>query len=324
MRSLRAVAVLASAVVVAATLGAAPTPADAGALPAVVSPAHGRVATAPASRRTAQEISSYWTPARMRAAVPVEQLVDGLTRSLGLDRSAAPTRRTSTRIAPRQVRAPRSTGKLFFRVDGLDAVCTASAINTKRRNQVITAGHCVHTGPHVGLLQQPHFYSDWVYVPRYRNGQAPYGKWVANNAYAFDGWVQHEAFKYDQAILSFRRHGRHRLVDVTGGNDVVWGKHQREWGVRIWGWPAEEPYDGETAKRCDGRTVVFHDTHDASMHDCDLTGGASGGPWLLPRGRTANSGRIWAVTSRRVLDRPVLLARPIPREMRRMIREANR
>ncbi|MEZ0580748.1 serine protease [Nocardioides sp. MH1] len=305
-------------------MSAAPTPADArsGARTAAVPARHAVVTEAPTAAGTAREISSYWTSARMRAALPIEQLVDGLTRSLGPGRSAEHAARARTR--PRQVRAPRSTGKLFFRVDGADAVCTASAINTKKRNQVITAGHCVHTGPDVGLLQQPHFYSDWVYVPRYRNGHAPYGKWVANNAYAFNGWIEHEAFRFDQAIISFKRHGRHRLVDVTGGNDVVWGKPQREWGVRIWGWPAEDPFDGETAKRCDGRTVPFHDSADASMHACALTGGASGGPWFLPRGRTANSGRIWAVTSRRVLERPVLLARPIPSEIRRMIRAANR
>lgn len=319
MRTIRASAAVAAAALVTTMLGVLPTSADAHASGRPTTAHDGaRVAVAPLARRTAREISAYWTPARMRAAVPVERLVEGL--ALG---RAAPAH-ASTRTAPRVVRAPRSTGKLFFKVDGLDAVCTASAINTRRRNQVITAGHCVHTGPNVGLLQQPHFYSDWVYVPRYRNGTAPYGKWVATNAYAFQGWIEREAFRFDQAILTLERHGRHRLVDVTGGNDVVWGRHQREWGVRIWGWPAEEPYDGETAKRCDGRTVRFKQTADAAMHACDLTGGASGGPWFLPRGRTANSGRIWAITSRRMLDRPVLLARPIPREIRRMIRAANR
>lgn len=315
MRIFRAVPLLASSVLLTGALSAATMSADAR---ETTAGARGQVAAAPAARRTAEEIRAYWTPARMRAAVPVEQLVDGLA----LGRATAPSS-TTTRTT-QDVRAPRSTGKLFFKVDGLDAVCTASAINTRKRNQVITAGHCVHTGPNVGLLQQPHFYSDWVYVPRYRNGKAPYGTWVADNAYAFQGWVEREAFRFDQAILTLEPHGRRQVVDVTGGNDVVWGKRQREWGVRIWGWPAEEPYDGETAKRCDGRTVRFKETADAAMHACDLTGGASGGPWLLPRGRTANSGRIWAITSRRMLDRPVLLARPIPREIRRMIRSANR
>ena len=280
-----------------------------------------QVATAPESPRTAREVRRYWTSARMAAAVPIEDVVPGLTLS-GPATGAAPTQ---DRTGPRNVRAPRSTGKLFFSDNGADYVCSAAAIQTKKRNQVITAGHCVHTGPHPeGLLQQPHFYSDWLFVPRYRNGRAPFGRWVGTSAWAFNGWIEHERFRFDQAIVSFARRGRERLVDAVGGNEVVWGKRQREWGVRIWGWPAEAPYDGETARRCDGRTTRFEDTADAAMRQCDLNGGASGGPWFLPRGRTINTGRIWAVTSRRILTEPVLLARPIPREIRRMIRAANR
>ncbi|KAA1416432.1 hypothetical protein F0U44_19155 [Nocardioides humilatus] len=322
MRTIRAFSALAAAALVSTTLNVAAEADPGGSSPrstAVVT-SRGHVSAAPTGRRTAREVRSYWTSARMRAALPIEDLVDGL--SLGSSGGNG-SGDDATRTAPRDVRAPKSTGKLFFNVNGADAVCTASAIDTKKRNQVITAGHCVHTGPNVGLLQQPHFYSDWLYVPRYRNGRAPLGEWVANNAWAFDGWINDEDFTFDQAIVAFKRHGRKRLVDETGGNEVVWGKAPREWGVRIWGWPAEAPYDGETAKRCDGRTVRFEEGEDASMHDCPLTGGASGGPWLLPRGRTDNTGRIWAVTSRRVLDDPILLARPIPSEMRRMIRTAN-
>jgi V8-like Glu-specific endopeptidase len=299
------------------------TTADAGPVPTstAVGSSDGTVVAAPEdarSQRSARAVRRYWTSERMRAAVPIEELLPSLTGSTSYDET------TAQRTAARRVRPPRTSGKLFFNVDGANAVCSAAAIRTKKRNQVITAGHCVHTGPNVGLLQQPHFYRDWVFVPRYRNGRAPYGKWVSNNAWAFNGWVEREAFRFDQAIISFkRRHGR-RLVNVIGGNEVVWGKDPRQWGTRIWGWPAQAPYDGETAKRCDGRTTQFEDTADAAMHNCPLTGGASGGPWFLPRGRTANTGRIWAVTSRRLLDRPVLLARPIPREIRRMIRTANR
>jgi V8-like Glu-specific endopeptidase len=283
-------------------------------------PPGGHVVSAPAPR-TAREVRRYWTPERMAAAAPVEDLLPDLAVP-GPDASSS---RGPHRPEPTKVRAPRSTGKLFFSDNGLDYVCSAAAIDTRRRNQVITAGHCVHTGPHPeGLLVQPHYYSDWLFVPRYRNGNAPLGRWAATSVRTFRGWTDQESFRFDQAIISFARRGRQRLVDVVGGNEVVWGKRQRERGVRIWGWPAEAPYDGETARRCDGRTTRFEDTADAAMRQCDLNGGASGGPWFLPRGRTTNTGRIWAVTSRRIIGRPVLLARPIPREIRRIIRAANR
>lgn len=315
-------ALVVSALVSATLATAVARPAGAGApgsgAPDVSSP--GQVVAAPAAELSARAIRRYWTPERMAAAVPVEDLLPSLVDSTSYDVAATPA---PERTAPGQVRAPRTSGKLFFRVDGGDAVCSAAAIKTKKRNQVITAGHCVHTGPNVGLLQQPHFFSDWVFVPRYRNGLAPFGRWVATNAFAFNGWIENESFRHDQAIISFQRRNGRRLVDKVGGNEIVWGKDARQWGVRIWGWPAQSPYDGETAKRCDGRTTPFEDTPDAAMHNCDLTGGASGGPWFLPRGRTTDTGRIWAVTSRRLLTSPVLLAHPIPGEIRRMIRTAN-
>lgn len=303
--------------------GVMPTTADAGpGRPSTVAAADpGGVVAAPEPLRTAREVRRYWTRARMAAAVPIEELVP----SLGASTSGADApRRTPGRAG---VRTPRTTGKLFFNVDGGAAVCSAAAIKTEKRNQVITAGHCVHTGPNPGgilLPPDPHFYSDWLFVPRYRNGAAPFGRWVANGAWAFTGWIENEAFKFDQAIISFKKRNGRRLVDQVGGNEVVWGKDQRQWGTRIWGWPAEAPYDGETPQRCDGRTVPFENSADAAMNECDMNGGASGGPWLLPRGRTVNTGRIWAVTSRRVIGEPILLARPLPREIRRMIRSANR
>ncbi|RHW24143.1 hypothetical protein D0Z08_25835 [Nocardioides immobilis] len=317
------VALLAVGTLVTGTLvGTTPTSAAPGATaPSVVGSSDTDVVAAPQAMDRAREIRRYWTPERMAAAVPIEELLPSLGGSTTYGDTQA---RDQQRTAQRGVRVPRTAGKLFFRVDGGDAVCSAAAIKTKRRNQVITAGHCVHTGPNVGLLQRPHFYSHWVFVPRYRKGRAPLGRWVANNAYAFNGWIEREAYRYDQAIISFKRRDGRRLVDRVGGNEVVWGKRPRHWGVRIWGWPAQSPYDGETARRCDGRTTRFEGTSDAAMRECDLTGGASGGPWLLPRGRTVNTGRIWAVTSRRLLARPVLLATPIPREIRRMIRAANR
>lgn len=324
----RGFAALVAGVLVSTTFsGAVATSADAGPPERTVVAAGPRdVTVAPQPARTAREIRRYWTRARMAQALPIEDVVAGLAVTGSPDDAAgdAAVDQDRQRGAGRSGRVPRTAGKLFFSDNGADYVCSAAAINTRRRDQVITAGHCVHTGPNVGLLQQPRFYSDWLFVPRYHRGRAPDGKWVARTAWAFTGWVEDESFRYDQAIVAFRKHNGRRLTDVVGGNDVVWGKPQRRWGVRIWGWPAESPYDGETAHRCDGRTTPFEDSGDAAMHQCDLNGGASGGPWFLPRGRTVNTGRIWAVTSRRLILRPVLLAHPIPHQIRRMIRTANR
>lgn len=321
MGALRRSAAVVVGVLVSATLsGVTQTTAGAPSSAAVAS-RPGDVLAAPKAPESARAIRQYWTRERMAAAIPIEEILPGFAGSTSYD-DAGERDSLRTAVRPRQV--PRTVGKLFFSDRGDDYVCSAAAIKTRKLNQVITAGHCVHTGPNVGLLQQPRFYSNWVFVPRYHRGRAPDGRWVSRRAWAFKGWVQNESYRHDQAIVAFKRRNGRKLVNVVGGNEVVWGKPQRRWGVRIWGWPAEPPYDGQTARRCDGRTTPFQDTRDAAMHNCRMNGGASGGPWYLPKGRTKNTGRIWAVTSRRLLERPVLLARPIPREIRRMIRTANR
>lgn len=316
----RITALLAGVLVAATLSGVTPTSAGADAPTSAAAESRpGDVVAAPTQAgRAVRETRRYWTLKRMTEAIPIEDVVPGLTdtTSYALDRASQGT-------AVRRRDVPRTVGKLFFSDGGADYVCSAAAIKTPKANQVITAGHCVHTGPRVGLLQRPRFYSRWIFVPRFHRGRTPDGRWVASNAWAFNGWVENESFRYDQAIIAFKRRDGRKLVDVVGGNEVVWGKSQRHWGVRIWGWPAQDPYDGRTAQRCQGRTTQFENTPDAAMHHCPLNGGASGGPWYLPRGLTKNTGRIWAITSRRLLARPVLLARPIPSEIRRMIRTAN-
>jgi len=281
--------------------------------------APGGVQAAPRPPRNARTARQYWTVERMAAAIPIEEVLPNLTVSTSYD-GARESRGTSGPVPPRRV--PRTVGKLFFSDGAGDYVCSAAAIRTRKLDQVITAGHCVHTGPNASLV--PHFYRNWVFVPRYHRGRAPEGRWVARRAWAFNGWIQNESFRHDQAIIAFKRRDGRKLVRAVGGNEVVWGKPQRRWGVTIWGWPAQSPFTGQTARRCDGRTTPFQDTRDAAMHNCRMNGGASGGPWFLPRGRTRNTGQVWAITSRRLLERPVLLAQPIPREIRRMIRTANR
>jgi V8-like Glu-specific endopeptidase len=66
-----------------------------------------------------------------------------------------------------------AAGKLFFNEPGGSFICSASLI---KRGIVVTAAHCV---ANYGKSQ---FYSDWQFVPGYRNGSAPYGVWTVKQA----------------------------------------------------------------------------------------------------------------------------------------------
>ncbi len=289
----------------------APAPVDS---PRTASPSSdSSVVVSPAGQKTSREVRDYWTPERMANAEPIElPSVDG-------DDAAAPDNAPADTTERSRIRVPKTAGKLFFSTSSGDAVCSAAAIKTKRRNQVITAGHCVNAGPWGG----GEWFGNFVFVPRYNNGRAPNGVWVGTRAYAFTGWIERGTFGYDQAIIKFKARNGRKLVGAVGGNRLKSGASQRQRGVRIWGWPAEAPYNGETAKRCDGRTTRWPGTRDARMR-CPMNGGASGGPWLLRKGRHKNTGIIWAVTSRRTTSGPkYLLAAPLPRAIWKMVRVAN-
>ncbi|GAA4099023.1 trypsin-like serine peptidase [Nocardioides kongjuensis] len=252
--------------------------------------------------------TAYWTRRRMRAALPLD-----------LDPSGAVITSSADAAAPAQpaVTPPglRSTGKLFFRDPRTSQgyVCSASSVNTPERNLVVTAGHCVYSTRDgcVLLCTARHYFSDFVFVPSYDHGTAPYGQWTGVRAITQQAWIADEDDGHDQAFLAVAPVGGVNLVDVVGGNGLAWNYPAREDGVRVVGWPAQAPYDGQSRQECSGATTVSQvtDPTDAQI-SCPLTGGASGGPWFL-RMASADTGFVFAVTSRRPADgTPLLFAMP--------------
>lgn len=185
---------------------------------------------------------------------------------------------------------PIVAGKLFLTDEkGKDHVCSASALNTPSKNVIATAAHCVHGGKGGG------WYSNIAYVPGYYDGAAPYGVWRLRSVRVFDAWRVNTDWRRDQAFISVWPNGGRNLVDVTGGNGFVWNASRWQAHVRIWGWPAEKPFDGRRPQKCDGATYDAT-SGDAGMF-CGLNGGASGGPWIKDM-NWPDMGYLMAVTSR--------------------------
>lgn len=270
-------------------------------------------------------VTRYWTADRMASATPLDLGPDGT--------AASASGGTARAAAAQEVAAPRSVGKLFFSDATSDYVCSAATVNTAGKNVVITAGHCANTGGTSGGLlgggllgggllgggscKPGTTFSNFLFVPRYDEGAAPDGKWVGTRAIIHREWVERcDAFAYDQALIEMAPRNGRQLVDVVGGNGLAIGFPGRQNDVRIWGWPAQAPFDGETSQRCAGPTVA--DGGDARM-ECDLTGGASGGPWFISMA-SRNVGYIWAVTSRRTLvGTPYILAAPLSSNIRSLV-----
>jgi hypothetical protein len=292
------------------------------------SAAPGRVSSVSAPRSATASSGGAWTRYRMRHATPYTlpasaasttttqvggATTDGATGTAPTDPShgvlSRPT--VSTAASSRRV-VPRTAGKLFFSLNGGDYVCSASSVNSKTKNLVVTAGHCVYD-PSTASWGY-----DFAFVPRYHDGHAPEGVWRWRKAWAFNAWMANEDFQYDQSLIKMRPRHHHRLVKVVGGNGLAWGYPVKQRSVTIWGWPAESPYDGSKAVRCHGRTHHWYAGSPEAITHCPMTGGASGGPWLV-HPLNANLGYVFAVTSRRTVSSPHLLSDPNPSVMADML-----
>ena len=63
-------------------------------------------------------------------------------------------------------------GKVFFSDGSANYVCSGTALTSGNESVVWTAGHCVNEGPGA-------FYTNWAFVPAYKDGARPYGTWTA-------------------------------------------------------------------------------------------------------------------------------------------------
>lgn len=79
------------------------------------------------------------------------------------------TARADLSIATNTAYPYRASGKLFFNNGASTFVCSASLI---KRGVVVTAAHCV------SAFGQRRFYTNFRFVPGYRNGIAPFGTWT--------------------------------------------------------------------------------------------------------------------------------------------------
>jgi V8-like Glu-specific endopeptidase len=196
-----------------------------------------------------------------------------------------------------------TVGKLFFSINGSPFVCSASVI---QRRVVATAGHCVHSGTAAG------FHSNWVFVPAFRDGVAPFKQWfwryvITTGTWAGGGGGVPNAADY--AMIEFADQSL-----TTGGPVVKLGN------VTGWlGWQTLSLANNHTSKlgypcnldSCQKMQNVtstsFRTTSPNNVeYGSDARGGSSGGPWVqnfatlaVGGGTGSNTGqnRVVGVTS---------------------------
>ncbi len=226
-----------------------------------------------ATRATAAQVDSYWTPQRLAAAKPMPAPPQtGATKSEpagtptfvhGTTPSGATTMGTDASVWV-------TVGRLVFTVPGKgDYICTGTVISSNNRDVISTGRHCVVDTSTWTV------YSNFRFAPAYNNGSTPYGWWT----WRYAGWrVDDTGAGGDNAFIVLNTGGNNNghVQDAVGstGLGFNWGLSSYAYGLGIPGstnyavWCGGTPYNGPSGG--------------VQIANCNgLSGGASGGPFVV-------------------------------------------
>ena len=245
-------------------------------LACTAAPAEARVVAQDTGQSSAS-VHRYWTGERMREAVPAERSRPDARAGKG----GTTTSGATSLEAP--LPYPTAHGKVFFTENGVNYVCSGTALASTNESVVWTAGHCVNDGP-------GDFVTNFLFVPVYRDGAAPYGRFAASRLLTTSGWQNSGDFGVDvgAAVVGANENGL-SLNDAVGGRSIVFNATRNQ-TYKLYGYPAARKFSGQRMRLCDtawSRNDASTDP-DAMGVPCDMTGGSSGGGWITSAGALAS------------------------------------
>jgi len=239
---------------------------------------------------------------RSQAAVPLSRMVEAIDDEIApqeygtYDHPFSTSRVDLEGYPLSRVYPYRAAGKLFFKDGIYSYVCSASLI---KPGVVVTAAHCVSE------YGENRYYSDFNFIPAYKNGKTPYGQWSATHVLAPSGYLTGSdgcsvVCPNDVAVLVLKPKGADPTYagDLTGYLGYAWGAYSfaafSEFGgntvaqLTQLGYPVSHD-SGHLMQRTESTGYVssapdFFNTVIGSRQ----TGGSSGGPWVANIGEVAS------------------------------------
>lgn len=246
----------------------------------------------------AEAVRAYWTPERMRHAEyrggglsqgAVEHVRRQVADPSGEPGSVPPAAASRSGPPTAAAEIPTRVGRILYvdPFDGKDKACDGNALNSGSRRLVVTSGSCVFSrAAHAWM-------NNWVFVPGYFRGSAPYGKFVGDWGYTFNAWIDDGNANYDFGLATTHPNesGR-RLVDAVGGDGFAWNQ-PKDLFMGANGYTV----NGQTPAGCGGytRPASFGGIE---MYCAPSDGGFSrGGRWLMNVDPNTTLGYVNGVTS---------------------------
>lgn len=255
----------------------------------------------PATLRSGDD---YWTPERMRAAPPLA----APARTAGaapstpfaageqVDIAPTPTATTKRLFPPYATTAAKqqtwksgglvakTAGKVFGTGgNGKDFVASGNVVNSADGDVVVTVAHALMDG-------EGRWSKNLVFVPAYKNGAAPYGKFPARTMFMWSGYYKDGAHvpPFDFGMLVVKPVKGKTVVKTVGGQGIRFNSTAARPSNLLLGYPSNGN-GGKTLQYCSGASVNPAYGMKYAMI-CDMGGGSSGGPWFQDFNKTTGTG----------------------------------
>jgi V8-like Glu-specific endopeptidase len=234
----------------------------------------------------AAAVARYWTPARMRSARPLDQILRGSEPGTGAGRNGSAS--ASFASVPDTTQLPFSAaGRIFLKVGRYAGFCSGTAINSVSRRLVLTAGHCLYSVLPGHRVPTSARYFD--FVPGYSGGQAPFGEFIGRKGFLPRPWLRSINENYDiAAVLTDPNASGLNVADAVGGGIPIATDRPRDQEYQVLGYPGGP--ERKSMQECDARfsgddRLTYPLGGPPSLGvGCFMGEGASGGPWLINEG----------------------------------------
>jgi V8-like Glu-specific endopeptidase len=246
----------------------------------------------------------YWTPARMRAAAPLTapaakagaKTVTPFAAGEQVD--LAPTLSSATRpwagpyvtTAAKQLTwksrglIAKTAGKVFGTGgNGKDFVASGNVVTSDDGDVVVTVGHAL-------IDNDGRWSTNLVFVPAYKNGTAPYGKFAARTMFIWSGYYKDGAHQppLDFGMLVVKPVKSKTVLQTVGGQGIRFNATTAGTSNLLLGYPSNGN-GGQTLQYCSGASANPAYGMKYAML-CDMGGGSSGGPWFQGFNKVTGTG----------------------------------
>lgn len=243
------------------------------------------------SGQTRAQVVGYWTAERMRSALPAERRLKLAKPAPGGGTSSA----TSVEVP---LPYPSAQGKVFFTDGGTNYVCSGTAVSSTNESVVWTAGHCVNEGP-------GGFFTNFMFVPAYRDGAAPYGKFTASSLLTTSAWQASGEWGVDLGAAVVARNSSGQTLSQAVAERALVFNSTRSQAYSLYGYPAAKKFSGQRMRVCNTSWLMNDSALPPTMGvSCDMTGGSSGGGWVTSTGAVASVVSYGYASLRNVLFGP--------------------